>query len=74
MRRYQPGELVKALFKDDQTGEAEGMWIKVNACDDEKRVVFGTLDNEPIAVFRDKLRLGKEVAVSYDLILDHMKS
>ena len=73
MGRFQPGEFVKAVFKDDETGEAERMWIKVDTCDDEKRIVFGTLDNEPIAVFRDKLWLGKEVAVSYDLIMDHMK-
>ena len=73
MGRYQPGEFIKALFKDEQTGEAEGMWVKVDTSDDQKRIVFGTLDNEPIVVFRDKLQVGKDVAVSYDLILDHMK-
>ena len=43
-------------------------------CDDERRIVFSTLDDEPIAVFRDTLWLGKEVAVSYDLIMDYRKS
>lgn len=70
MGRYQHGDLVKAVFKDDHTGETERMWVKVETSDDERRVVFGSLDNEPIAVFQDKLWLGKEVAVSYDLIVD----
>jgi len=74
MGKYQPGDYVKAVFKDDRTDETERMWIKVDTCDDDRRIVFGTLDNEPIAAFLDKLWLGKELAVSYDLIVDHRKS
>ena len=74
MPRYLQGDFVKAVFKDDRSGDAERMWIEVDCCDDEKQVVFGKLDNEPIASFRDKLWLGKEVAVSYDLIVDHRRS
>ena len=74
MGKYQPGDYVKAVFKDDRTGETERMWIKVDTCDDERRIAFGTLDDEPIAAFLYKLWLGKELAVSYDLIVDHRKS
>lgn len=74
MGKYQPGDYVKAIFKDDRTDNTERMWIKVDTCDDERRVVFGTLDNEPIAAYLDKLWLGKELALSYDLIVAHRKS
>ena len=40
--------------------------------DEALRVVFGRLDNEP-AVNTD-LRLGMELAVSYDNIREHMKA
>ena len=74
MAKYQSGDYVKAVFKDDRSGETERMWVKVDTCDDERRLVFGTLDNEPIAAFLDKLWMGKELAISYDLIVDHRRS
>jgi hypothetical protein len=69
MGKYVKGDYVKAEFHDDASGEAEWMWVIVHSSDDEKRVVFGRLDNEPI-VFK-KLRLGQEIAVSYDLVREH---
>jgi uncharacterized protein YegJ (DUF2314 family) len=66
---YQPGDYVKAEFRDEQTGESEWMWVKVSSSVDSLRVVFGQLDNEPIV--HTDLRLGQELAVSYDNIRDH---
>jgi hypothetical protein len=43
--------------------------VRVDHCDDEQRLVFGCLDNEPLG-----LRLGQELAVSYDLIREPMKA
>jgi hypothetical protein len=48
MAKYHPGDYVKAEFKDEQTGESEWMWVVVDSCDDEERVLFGRLDNEPV--------------------------
>lgn len=72
MSRYEPGDYVKAVFADEESGESEWMWVKVQHADDELRVVFGRLDSEPI-VLAD-LRLGMELAVSYDKICEHMKA
>lgn len=69
MPKYARGDLVKVEFTDDETGESEWMWVEVGQSDDERRVVFGRLDNEPVVV--TKLRLGQEIAVSYDLIREH---
>jgi hypothetical protein len=73
MADYKPGDCVKVEFTDDRTGESEWMWVKVDRCDDGRRIVYGLLDNEPVAAFREKLRLGQEVAVSYDLVRDIWK-
>ena len=48
MPLYQPGGFVKVEFRNEQTGENEWMWVKVDRADDSARVVFGRLDNEPL--------------------------
>lgn len=71
MGRFEAGDYVKVEFKDETAGESEWMWVQVRESDDEQRILFGKLDNEPIVNF--DLRLGMEVAVSYDLVREHMK-
>ena len=72
MAKYQPGDYVKAEFKDEATGESEWMWVVVDSCDDGKGVLFGRLDNEP-AVGKG-LHLGDELAVSYGKVVEHRKA
>ena len=69
MGRYNKGEHVKIEVVDEQSGEREWMWLLVERSDEDARLVFGTLDSEPIAI--TNMRLGQELAVSYDNIRDH---
>jgi uncharacterized protein YegJ (DUF2314 family) len=71
MAVYQPGDHIKVEFKDEGTGECEWMWVKVDRADDKERVVFGRLDNEPAVI--KGVRLGMNLAVSYDKIREHRK-
>ena len=72
MPRFQPGDYVKAEFKNEATGESERMWVLVDSCDDEEGVLFGRLDNEPLL---DKnLHVGCELAVSYGEVVEHRKA
>jgi len=66
---YAPGDYPKVEFRDEQSGEVEWMWVKVERDDPALRVVFGMLDSEPIVC--TDLRLGQELAVGYDNIRDH---
>ena len=68
---YALGDYLKVEFRDEQSGESEWMWVRVQVQSDDpaRRVVFGTLDTEPIVM--TDLRLGIELAVSYDNIRDH---
>jgi len=66
---YAPGDYIKAEFRDDRSGEVEWMWVRVESSDPARRVVFGTVDNESIV--GSDLRLGMQIAVSYDNIRDH---
>jgi len=68
---YQRGDYVKVEFRDEETGESEWMWVRVKESDNEKKLVFGWLDNEPIV--NTDLRLGMELAISYDKIREHLK-
>jgi len=52
----EPGDYIKAEFKDAASGESEWMWVKVSSADEANRLVFGTLDNEPLIMAR--LRFG----------------
>jgi len=71
MHAYERGDCVKVEFKDDRSGESEWLWVLVDRCDEDMHVVFGRLDNEPL--INTDLKLGQELAISYDLIRDVWK-
>ena len=71
--RYERGDFVKAEFDSGVKGiPGEWMWVRVHHCDEERKVVFGTLDNEAV-VNSEVLRLGEELAISYSKIREHRK-
>jgi len=71
MAAYEQGDCLKVEFKDECTGESEWLWVLVHHSDENKRVVFGRLDNAPVV--NTDLKLGQELAVTYDLIRDVWK-
>lgn len=44
----------------------------MDSCDNEEGILFGRLDNEPVV--GTGLRLGDELAVSYDKVVEHRKA
>jgi uncharacterized protein YegJ (DUF2314 family) len=70
MGRYKRGDSVKIEVRDETKNESEWMWLLVENSDDKQRIVFGKLDNEPIV--NTNMRLGMELAVSYDNICEHL--
>ncbi len=73
MPLYAQGDYVKVEFPDETTGIGEWMWVRVTRCDQEKQLVFGILDNEPLNDCEGELGLGTELAVSYSQIREHRK-
>lgn len=67
--KYQKGDHVKIEVLDNQSSESEWMWLLVECSDDSQRLVFGKLDSKPLV--HTDMRLGQELAVSYDKIRDH---
>jgi hypothetical protein len=74
MSIYEPGDYVKVEFKDESDPIGEWMWVRVESCDDARRLLFGTLDNAPVMDYGDKLELGSRLAISYDKIREHRKA
>ncbi len=74
MPTYAPGDYIKVEFPDEATGIGEWMWVRVNRSDDSERIVFGTLDNEPVNNASGKLRIGTELAISFSQIREHRKA
>jgi len=72
MSKYKRGDYVKIEVRDEATRESEWMWLLVADSDDDRRLVFGKLDNQPIV--NTDMRLGMELAVSYDNVRDHRTS
>ena len=72
--QYESGDHIKVEFEGENGMPGEWMWVIVRGRDDEKRVVYGTLDNEPITDYDGKLELGSELAISYSQIREHKKS
>lgn len=71
MGKYAKGDHVKIEVRHDRTAESEWLWLLVDRSDDERRLVFGKLDNEPIV--NADMRLGQELAVSYDNVREHRR-
>ncbi len=71
---YETGDYVKVEFEGEAGMPSEWMWVRVRGCDDEKKLLFGILDNEPIQDYEGKLQLGSELAISYSKIREHRKS
>jgi hypothetical protein len=70
---YQPGDFVKVEFPDEATGIGEWMWVRITRCDEEKQLLFGVLDNEPLNEYQGRVELETELAVHYSRIRDHKK-
>jgi hypothetical protein len=70
---YEPGDYVKVEFEGEGGLPGEWMWVRVSRCDDQKRLIFGVLDNDPVNDYAGKLKLGSELAVSYDNVREHKK-
>lgn len=67
---FTPGELVQVhivrLFPEN-TRHSLALWIRIERCDPQRRIVFGTIEGESLGL--DKaLRAGAKLAVSYDLV------
>jgi len=74
MPRYESGDYVKVEFEGDSGLPGEWMWVRVHHCDDEKQLVFGTLDNEPVNDYRSNVKLGSELAIAYAKVREHKKA
>ena len=71
MARFDRGEYVKVEFESAEQGfPGEWMWVRVHHCDEERQVLFGTLDNEPVVNSED-LQLGDELSINYGKVREH---
>lgn len=68
---YKPGDHIKVEFRAGGESVGEWMWVRVTACDDARQLVFGVLDNTPIADSTGRLKVGTELAISFDKIREH---
>lgn len=73
MRTYARGDYVKVEFPDESTGIGEWMWVRVDHCDDQKRIVYGVLDNEPVNDPTGRIGVGSPLAISFDNVREHRK-
>ena len=67
--KYLHGDHVKVEFTDEHSAESEWLWVEVDHVDEENMVIFGKLDSQP--VIHTNLKLGQELAISFDRVRDH---
>ncbi len=73
MAHYQVGDYVRVEFKDESDPIGEWMWVRVESCNEQKRLVFGVLDNEPVSELGGRFGLGSRLAVDFDKIREQRK-
>jgi len=71
MGKYEKGDHVKIEINDDKSPVGEWVWMLVESSDDVQQLVFGRLDNEPIA--NTDMRLGQLLAVRYERVKEHKR-
>ena len=71
MGMYKPGDHVKVELADENSGESEWVWVKVDHSDDQGKLLFGALDIQPIV--NTSLKLGQRLAISYEKIREHRR-
>ncbi len=71
MGRYLKDDHVKCEAADDRSGDSEWMWLLVENSDDERGIVFGRLDSQPVVA--TDMKLGQELAISYLNIREHRR-
>lgn len=71
---YERGDYVKVEFPDETTGIGEWMWMVVDHADEANRLVYGTLNNEPVKDYAGKVEPGSPLAVSFDNVRDHRRA
>jgi hypothetical protein len=72
--QYEAGDYIKVEFEGEGGMPGEWIWVRVNRCDEQKQLVFGTLDNEPLNDYSSKVKLGSELAISYDRVKEHRRA
>ena len=70
---YERGDYIKVEFPGEAGMPSEWMWVRVHHCDDTKKLIYGTLDNEPVNDYDGKLNVGSELVVTYSQIREHKK-
>jgi hypothetical protein len=71
MGKYKKGDHVKIEVKNENSPVSEWMWMLVDDSDDDRQLVFGRLDNEPIA--NPDMKLGGRYVVSYEKVREHRR-
>lgn len=73
MASYEKGDYVKVEFPDETTGIAEWMWVRVEVCDDGRKMIVGRLDNQPLNNYAGKIGLDSQIVVSFSNVREHRK-
>jgi hypothetical protein len=73
MASYEKGDYVKVEFPDETTGIAEWMWVRVEVCDDRRKMIVGRLDNQPLSNYEGKIGLDSQIVVSFSNVREHRK-
>ncbi len=63
MARYQKHDHFKIEVTNEQSGESEWTWLLVDDSNDERQLVFGQLDSEPIVA--TDMKRGQRLAGSF---------
>jgi hypothetical protein len=62
--KYRPGDLLLVRLSSDTAKQSPSVWIRVERCDEQHRIVFGTVDGESPGLGK-ALDCGAKLAAGY---------
>lgn len=73
MQQFERSDYIKVEITGPDEPIGEWIWVRVDYCDYQRELVFGSLDNEPLNEYGGDISLGSRLAVSFDRIREHRK-
>jgi len=64
---YRPGDLLLVRLSSETAKQPASVWIRVEHCDDQHRIVFGTVDGDSPGLGK-ALNCGAKLAAGYHLV------
>ncbi len=72
--RCMPGDYVRIQLGSESVHSEGSIWMRVERCDDKHKIVYGTIEDEPLQPIDNVFRAGSRLGASYRRIRESRRA